>query len=595
MKHIMNLAFALGLTFSLSAKTNYIADYTYTIHIGAFIKAQFSDFDNIRTFGYLYSEKLNNLQQIYMGDYPSEGEANEVLSKVKSNGYPDAFVTRRSLGIGKTVSVIQLGTTPLDDAIDWNRFTKAGPLQVLLAGNNIRVVTGPFDSFDLAKQRLGILRKMGFKDAFLKNINDVLLHKVTEFEVAGQAELRADIDLSSLPPEPIAVEEEAPKAIVETITPKAPKESPKPDVTPPPVQEIPKEFDKVVFTPKAIKMTKTSIAAPRIRTKVKRTSVLELQKILKAEGTYQSSLDGFYGRGTSNGYKKWMNNSKAIKRYQLLIKNDLIQQPQLATNTLQQAINDLNRDPSAAMKALEGSKEPTAKAYLAYVKFATRGTHAEVNTLMNQAVKAAFTGQKLKNQPPFNYTADYDYKDMGQLLLHLRYIQEVSTTEVATPFWLFQRHPIEAKQAFKSYNGMEAVNYKVEDCLQFMNWESLKLLNAIVMDMNPDVAKTSLASYTTQGSLRSRILMASQPLSKEDYTAVDKWNTALWQKLAAKEKEDPLYTRMFTPMRVSYFQSWALLEDYFMDKGFTAKDARGLSLAVLRTIVKPQVKRLVEE
>ena len=88
MKPILNILLValLAINVSTSKATTTLDNYTYTIHVGAFVKAKSSDFDNIRQYGFLYSKQLNNLQQVYMGDYETEGAANEVIQKVKSAG-----------------------------------------------------------------------------------------------------------------------------------------------------------------------------------------------------------------------------------------------------------------------------------------------------------------------------------------------------------------------------------------------------------------------------------------------------------------------------------------------------------------------------
>ena len=89
-------------------------------------------------------------------------------------------------------------------------------------------------------------------------------------------------------------------------------------------------------------------------------------------------------------------------------------------------------------------------------------------------------------------------------------------------------------------------------------------------------------------------MLAPKTLTIEDYKKIDAWNTTLWNGLLKWEIADPLHTRMTTPLKVTYFQSWALLEDHFMNQGFVAKDARGLSLCVLETIVEPYLGRYSE-
>ena len=81
--------------------------------------------------------------------------------------------------------------------------------------------------------------------------------------------------------------------------------------------------------------------------------------------------------------------------------------------------------------------------------------------------------------------------------------------------------------------------------------------------------------------------MAAQAPNPTEYAYIDDWNSSLWKGLKEWEQADPLHKRLTTPLKITYFKSWALLEDYFMDKGFEAKEARGMSLFVLQNIVEP--------
>jgi len=456
MKHVLNIFLVAFLVCNLQARetSKTYKDYTFTIHIGAFVKANISDFKNIQQYGYLYSMKLNNLQQVYMGDYESEAAADKVLAKIKNEGYLDAFTTRRSIKNGKTVTIIQVGTIQVDDQIDWAKYAKAGPLSVLLSGNSVKIVSGAFEDLDLAKQRLNAIKKMGFSDAFMKNVNDLLLHKVTTFETGGVIDIPQEFSFVS-EPEPVVSEE-----IVFTAEESAPKKSAETEV-------VPESYD-VVFMPKSAP-AKNEIAAPTIREDVKRTSVLKLQEVLKMEGTYKSSLDGYYGPGTSKGYNITMSSDPDIQKYQVLAK---FAQP---------------------VKVVEKEKE-----------------------------LAEATGS-------------------------------------------------------------------------YLNWESIVLLKTIVNDLNPSPEQPKATILAEKHLKQTQLLTAFQAPNATEYAYIDSWNESLWKGLNNWEKADPLHKRMVTPLKIAYFHSWALLEDYFMNKGFSPKEARGMSLFVLQNIVEPGLSSYIEK
>lgn len=455
MKHILNIllvAFTVSVLQAGEASKNY-EDYTFTIHIGAFVKANISDFKNIQQYGYLYLLQLNNLQQVYMGDYKTEAAADKILAKVKEAGYPDAFTTRRSLKNGKKVTVIQIGTEKVGDQIDWVKYAKAGPLNVLLVDKYVKLVTGTFEDLDLARQRLRILKEMGFSDAFMKNVNDLLLHKVTSFETAGLIDIPTEFTYTP-EPEPVVADEEVFKIDEPTVTKKGKS---------PEEEAVPESYD-VVFMPKAAP-AKNEIAEPTIRKNVKRTSVLKLQEVLKADGSYKSSLDGFYGPGTEKGYNITMAGNPEIQKYQVLTK---FAQP---------------------LKVAE--KEDSPK---------------------------------------------------------------------------------------KTTNDLAGI---------YINWESIKLLKTIVNDLDPTPEKPVPTKIAAKNLKQTQLLMAAKAPNQEEYNYINDWNESLWKGLNEWEKADPLHKRLTTPLKIAYFKSWALLEDYFMDRGYKAKEARGMSLFVLQNIVEP--------
>ena len=113
------------------------------------------------------------------------------------------------------------------------------------------------------------------------------------------------------------------------------------------------------------------------------------------------------------------------------------------------------------------------------------------------------------------------------------------------------------------------------------------LLKTIVNDLNPSPEKPDPIKIAAKNLKQTQLLMAAQAPNPTEYAYIDDWNSSLWKGLKEWEQADPLHKRLTTPLKITYFKSWALLEDYFMDKGFEAKEARGMSLFVLQNIVEP--------
>lgn len=610
MKHMLSLLLASLLSISLFATSDVNSDdFTFTIHIGAFVKAQSSDFAEIKPYGFLYAQRINNLLQIYMGDYPTEGEAMKVLEKVKRHNYSDAFITRRDLSKGKSTRVIQIATKQLGDNIDWQHYATAGNLFALLEGNTVKILTGPFTSVGESDDYLNRLKAAGFKDAFAKKVNSILLHQITEFE-AGESLVSSN--LYSLAVVPEKKEAAPPSKSLFVIPPKVEKKveeptSEKKEVLTARDAAIPESFDvvekriepkpeiKEEVTPKAkpeaivksksiVKPATYKIVPSKTRADVKRNSAYNLQLIMKSEGVYGNSLDGFYGPATKKGWEAIQQSNTQLKKYILLSGIQEKMTPRSSANILQHYINTIDENPEKAINGLKNSKEATAKAYRAYALFVNNGPGKEVNELMNAAVKTSFANKKLENKPPFDYTATYDYKNLDQLILHLRYIQGAASTRLEVPCWIFLKHPKEAQAAFEPYSEMSDDNYPVQDARPLFDWREFDLLETILTDLNTNTEK--LQDDKTDQYLRSRLLLAPKPLSKDAHLSITQWNKNLWSKMDAWGAEDGLHAKLLIPFKATYFQTLVRLEDYFMDKGFDGRMATALGLSVMKTFVE---------
>jgi len=626
---MLSLLLASLLSFSLVANINAnTEDYTYTIHIGAFVKASPSDFEEIKPYGFMYAQRINNLLQVYMGDYPSEGKAMKVLDKVKKHNYPDAFITRRDLSKGKKKNLVQLTTKKVGENIDWQHYATAGQLFVLLEGDVIKILTGPFTNDTESKAYLSSAKSFGFNGAFAKSANEVLLHPITEFEAGTVLDYNTDNTLAAVEtaPEETMTEKgtspssslfvRPPKEKVETATPAetdvlTTKEvaipenyeaigerlEAKPDLSPksklvetkaPAKKAVPKEKSKpsVKPTPKAkplVKKELSKIPVPKTRSKVKRNSAYNLQIIMKAEGVYNNSLDGFYGPGTKKGWAAIQQSNAQLKKYIVLAGLEEEFTARSADHILQHYVNTLNESPKKAINAFKNSDEAVAKAYQAYAIFTENGTGKKVNDLMNAAVTQAFSNKKLENKPPFDYTVTYDYKNINQLILHLRYIQSAAAEQVAAPAWLFIEHPKATLAAFEPYAEFIDDSYPIEDAMKLFDWSEFKLLETILndLDTNTDTKEDKGNQY-----LRSRLLLAPNNLSQDAHVAISQWNKNLWLKMDEWGAKDGLHSKLLTPLKLSYFQTLVRLEDYYMDKGFDSRTATALGLKVMKTFVE---------
>lgn len=570
----------------------------YAVRVGSFVDVRSQDFDAIRPFGFVYAIQADaNLYDIHLGAYEDRITAEKTLIEVKRKGYVNASVIERFPSEGVTVTVIQLGVSNAGKAVDWQKFIKAGDLYVIAGSENLKIVTGTFPDMEAARQRLAALKKAGFPDAFIRSVNSIFLHKAGDFETGIKKPL---IPL---------VFEEAPK------TPRTQPTSPatqktntratnqQPSGQDPYGKEPPRSYEEntgwMVKSPKIQQgMTakgvveeqppvSKAVAMPKIRPSIKRRSALELQKVLKEAGAYKSDLDGYYGGGTASAFQTVYDNNRVIQKYRLVAEHSGTK----SGNRLQQTINNIPGD-GLASKTLESFNEPAALAYRAYLLFRSFGPDKQVNYLMNNALRGAYSGKKMKGRLPFDYNATYAYEDFNQLILHIYYIHSAPGNTYTAPCWLNERHPSESATAQATIAGYSDVGFALQACNQLINWETIEVLQAIASDLNagetPDAAAMSAAN-----SRRAALAVSSKALTDKELKETENWNARTWVGLNGWATRDPLNEQMVAAFKVVFFQSQVLLEDYYMDRGMNANDAKGTALATLKTLVGPYLERFV--
>lgn len=549
----------------------YAQDY-YTIQVGTFVDAKPGDFAALQSVGFVHADKVNeNLYTIYLGGYDNRAAAEKAWSQVRAKGYLNAFIQERYNGEGEIVSVVQIATKSASKPIEWEKFVEAGELFALINNDNIKLVVGVFANSDAAKQSLEALRKAGFKDAFVKNVNTITLHRLSAFET-GEKKALIPLELNSNtsqnPAAPQPYDQIPPRSYDEVLTIKTPNPT----------------------TP-TLKKNATAVSyVPKIRSNVKRRAALELQKVLKAEKFYTGSLDGYYGAGTIKAYDAMKNSNREWQKYLLLSKN--LQPIGLSTTNsqLQQAINDLPDDPSST-NIIENAKTPIAKAYQAYLMFSTLGAGKGVNSLMNAALREAYGG-KLTAAPPFDHRATYSYDNIEQLLLHIHYIHSAPGNDIVAPCWLFQRHPNEMARVYERYASIASNTFPLRGCDQFLSWEEIGVAHAIAVDLNAN-QKIAPQLSAQAASLRILLYLRPQPVDAAAYKELQSWQDKLWTGLNGWATRDPINKQLVTAFKLAYFQSLVRLEDYFMDKGMSADDAKALALAAVRTIVGNELERFI--
>lgn len=529
----------------------------YSIQIGTFAGATLEDFNTLKKIGYVYAEPVaGNVDRVFLSKYKDKASAEKNLKLVQSLGFPDAFVAERKLSLGTEASIVQFASMKSYEQINWADYQQIADLAVILDDSDVKLVAGPFETLAEAKSQVAAIRAMGFKDAFPKTVNSMWLHQVNDFDTGG-IRFQAAVLAEAKPEVAPAVEDELLARGGEPVVMESKK------LTPPKV--IPAEY----------KVVRKKVEAPKKVSKAKRSSMLELQKLMKAEKAYSSSLDGVYGKGTKAGLEKLKNGNKQYQKYQLLAgmsaKGENTK-PQM--NSTELAIDKIAKNNPAAREQLSSLETPLAKAYLAYANFTSGDIAAEktINTLMNDAVKAAYAD--FKGKAPFDHKATYAYVDADQLLKHISYIHQVDKT-VAAPCWLSTAYP-------SAYAKYFAGKIPTKGCGQALDWASLNTLNAIAEDLS--LREKGRMNLTTTD------LENAKPLSLEEKKQVKSWHNVLWLAMDDWGKQHAFHAKFVKPLKIAYHESWVQLEDYFISQGQSQADANAMALKSLEQMVAPQLE-----
>ena len=568
MRKLLVLSLLMALTAFQKSYCN--DDAYYSVQVGTFVNPNLADFASLRSLGYVYAlPSPDGHSLVFVGGYDTSEEATKIVDQVKRRGYIGASVFERKLSEGKTVTTVQLSTQNATENIKWEAYLPAGKLHALVSADKVKILTGFFPDVDAAKKALPALQKLGFKDAFVKNVNSAFLHEVNSFETGGLKQPLIPLNLN-VDSEPVP----SASAAGQTTVP----------------ADIPAAFEDNNPAPARPSVTaKSGAALPAIRANARRSSVRALQKNMQDMGFYSSTVDGLYGKGTATAYQQATGQDRFFNRYSKWTMQSPALNPspaKAAAGSVQQGINLLLDNPEAALTVLEPSKEPVARAYRAYYLLRNKmGDPASINQLMNSAIRDGLSnaqGVPFDTRATYAYTAD----NMAQLLTHLRFIQEKAAPSLYFPCWLMEQHADLIAEVFGS------AKMKVQSCDAFASWEPVQVLATIAADLNSD-AKLNEQTLAAAAAERSRLFLMPVPLEQASSSEVRNWDAALQKGLDGWSSRDPLHQHLVQALRLAYYQSQVLLEDHYINQGLTVEQSQDLALSVLRTLVGYHLERFV--
>jgi hypothetical protein len=533
----------------------------FAVHLGSFNQPAREDFSALSTYGFVYADPdVNGYSNVYLGGYRLEETARNLVAQLAAKGYANAFVSMSNLELGLEVPVIQLATVKAGDPIDWQSFAKAGPLFFLPDEQQVKIMTGVMADLTTARAQLPRIREIGFHDAFVRIINNVLLRPATEFE-SGRTIRNSLIPLDSDP----GSRENLPDS--------------SPDY-PPALEPVgnPMEWSAkgtgIQAADDLRQPTLFSALAPAkptsIRPELKRTAARELQHTLRSAGVYLGEPDGFFDQSTRDALATMMQSHPVLRS---LASADYPSPPS-PDPVLQDAIDRLGSDPASGRAALSDQSAPLALAYQAYGLFLENGPNPSVNAMMTAAA-----GPAAAENP-----------DIDRIILHIVSLHAKAGDKAPNlPCWMFSRHPGPTLAALRSLNPQETV--AMSRCGGFWDWKEVALLTRIAQAV---CAEPTCPQQPTPTQLRSLATLFINPtaLSQDAALQVNHWNETLLQNLNSWSGRDPLLGRYATALRTAFLSTEILLQDFFLHEGFSYVQAEQLALQVLHTLTADYLRRL---
>ena len=541
MKQVVTLVVAVFSFFYIQGQSS----SSFKIELSRYSSLENQDFSRLKTWGFVHAVKIvpENQYAVFLSGMDSQKEADDLLLKVRSIGFPNASVISLP-NQSNNRHIIQLTSVKLGVNPDWNLYSNYSNLAGFTENKLLKIGVGPFENMEDARNLLPQIKAEGFQDAFIRSIGEEKIIVFNEFETGIKKPL-------------------IPLKLDEPILAKS-------------------EF----LTPKGGQV----VLVPSIDASINSNSVSELQTALKKIGFYSQSVDGYYHLDTEKAYKKALSDNRELKKYVVL---SGMSNPLDLTTSYDDFQKLLLNIPSYGQitGVLKQQKHPLSKAYLAYLNFTKNGASLEVNSLMNEAIAQSFRSKR-NEVLNFDPSSTYSYHQLNQLILHLFYMHEVSNEKILIPCWLVNAHPKEIQAALKTLESSGSKNIFFEDCAPFSRWEDIRILQTIATDLSA-VEKFDAQQLTSDASMRSQMFLNLMVIPQKEKERYQQWHQDIWKNLENWGKADPKQQDAVAALKVVYHQSQIRLENHYIKMGLDLGNAKAMTLATLHTLVSYPLARFI--
>lgn len=278
-----------------------------TVRVGVFRDVKASEFTALKPLGFVYGiPGADNTTEVFVGHFNDQDKAVGIAANLQQQGYRNAQAFQLPVNTVAPAYYIQFSLHSGSRPIEWPALERAGKLFVTSTDGLTKIMTGPYPDAQSAANALPVIKSLGYRDAFTKQVDPASLITIGTFETGIKKPL-IPINLQDTPP-PSATP--APQAVNTPLSPAPASYGTNP---------APATAPTNAPAPAATTPTMPSVeSGPAIDGRTKRPSAAELQRVLKEKGYYQSTVDGYYGPGTTAAFNAAWAGMSEIKKYKML-------------------------------------------------------------------------------------------------------------------------------------------------------------------------------------------------------------------------------------------------------------------------------------
>lgn len=314
--------FSLFVLFSCVTLT---AQELYTVRVGVFRDVKSSEFTSLKPLGFVYGVPgEDNTTEVFVGHFLNQEKAVNLAASLQQQGYRYAQAFLLPESPGGPAHYVQFALHSGSRPLEWAALERAGQLSVSSVDGTTKIMTGPYADAQAAAAALPTIQNLGYRDAFVKQVDPARLITIGTFETGIKKPL-IPITLQDNPT-PAAPPVSAPDPVPQSPTPAPTTYSASPATYTPPPAPAAAATTPLGPTPSS----NNTVEAPTIDGRTKRSSTAELQRVLKEKGYYETAIDGYYGPGTTSAFSSAWEQMPELQKYKLLTR--LLPQEYLGAN-----------------------------------------------------------------------------------------------------------------------------------------------------------------------------------------------------------------------------------------------------------------------